>query len=60
MPIFGSLFQIGWAYALGIAFAIIIFAPVSGGHFNPAVTICLAIWLGVSDSFNNKSHMKLC
>lgn len=46
MPIFGSLFQIGWAYALGIAFAIIIFAPVSGGHFNPAVTICLAIWLG--------------
>jgi glycerol uptake facilitator-like aquaporin len=50
MPVFGSLFQIGWAYALGIAFAIIIFAPVSGGHFNPAVTICLAIWLGVSDS----------
>lgn len=46
IPVFGSIFQIGWAFAIGIAFAIITCAPVSGGHFNPAVTICLAIWQG--------------
>lgn len=34
-PQFGSLFAIGWAYAIGIAFAIITCAPTSGGHFNP-------------------------
>lgn len=45
-PAFGSLFQIGWAYAIGIAFAIIICASTSGGHFNPAVTICFAMWQG--------------
>ena len=43
---FGSIFQIGWGFAFGIAFAIITCAPVSGGHFNPAVTICLATWQG--------------
>ncbi|KAJ9613295.1 hypothetical protein H2200_003237 [Cladophialophora chaetospira] len=46
IPVFGSLFQIGWAFAIGIAFAIITCAPVSGGHFNPAITICFAIWQG--------------
>jgi glycerol uptake facilitator-like aquaporin len=46
-PAFGSLFQIGCAYALGIAFAIIVCGPTSGGHFHPAVTICLAVWQGV-------------
>lgn len=45
-PQFGSLFQIGWAYAIGIAFAIITCASTSGGHFNPAITICFAIWQG--------------
>ncbi|KAN0119601.1 aquaporin-like protein [Hyaloscypha variabilis] len=45
-PIFGSLFQIGWAYAIGIAFAIIICGPTSGGHFNPAITLCFAVWQG--------------
>ncbi len=45
-PAFGSLLQIGFAYAIGIAFAIIICGPTSGGHFNPAVTICFAIWQG--------------
>lgn len=45
-PIYGSLFQIGWAYAIGIAFAIITCASTSGGHFNPAVTICFAVWQG--------------
>jgi len=45
-PAFGSLFQIGWAYAIGIAFAIITCGATSGGHFNPAITICFAIWQG--------------
>lgn len=48
-PVFGSMQQIGFSYALGIAFAIITCAPTSGGHFNPAVTICLAIWQGVRE-----------
>lgn len=43
---FGSIFQIGWAFAIGIAFAIITCAPTSGGHFNPAVTVCFAVWQG--------------
>ena len=43
---FGSIFQIGWAFAIGIAFAIITCAPTSGGHFNPAITICFALWQG--------------
>lgn len=34
-PAFGSLLQIGFAYAFGIAFAIITSASTSGGHFNP-------------------------
>ncbi|KUJ23140.1 aquaporin-like protein [Mollisia scopiformis] len=45
-PVFGSLFQIGWAYAIGIAFAIITCGSTSGGHFNPAITICFAVWQG--------------
>lgn len=43
---FGSLFQIGWGFALGIAFAIITCASTSGGHFNPAITISFAVWQG--------------
>lgn len=43
---FSSLFQIGWAFAAGIIFAIITCAPTSGGHFNPAITIALALWQG--------------
>ncbi|KAI0633651.1 aquaporin-like protein [Trametes polyzona] len=39
----GSLFQIGTAYALGILFALIVCAPTSGGHFNPAVTIAFTL-----------------
>jgi glycerol uptake facilitator-like aquaporin len=45
-PAFGSILQIGFAYAIGIAFAIITCGPTSGGHFNPAITICFAIWQG--------------
>src|SRR4051812_15077695 len=72
-PAFGSIFQIGWAFAIGIAFAIMYVqrskphldgsllqvlpglltnrrtcGSTSGGHFNPAVTVCCALWLGVS------------
>jgi len=45
-PAFGSMFQIGMAYAIGIAFAIITCGSTSGGHFNPAITIALACWQG--------------
>ena len=43
---FGSLFQIGWAFGIGIAFAIVTCAATSGGHFNPAITISFAVWQG--------------
>ncbi|KAL1998222.1 hypothetical protein VTN02DRAFT_6623 [Thermoascus thermophilus] len=43
---YGSFFQMGWAFAIGIMFAIIVAGPTSGGHFNPAVTICFALWQG--------------
>ncbi|KAF2211370.1 hypothetical protein CERZMDRAFT_106532 [Cercospora zeae-maydis SCOH1-5] len=43
---FGSIFAIGLAFAFGIAFAVIVCAPVSGGHFSPALTICYAIFQG--------------
>ncbi|CAK1367447.1 unnamed protein product [Cercospora beticola] len=43
---YGSIFAIGLAFAMGIAFAITICAPVSGGHFNPCITICFAIFQG--------------
>lgn len=43
---FGGIFQIGWGFAIGIAFAIITCASTSGGHFNPAITICFAVWQG--------------
>ncbi|KAJ9612581.1 hypothetical protein H2200_004178 [Cladophialophora chaetospira] len=45
-PAISSIFQIGCGFGLGIAFAIITCAPTSGGHFNPAITICFAIWKG--------------
>jgi glycerol uptake facilitator-like aquaporin len=41
---YSSFFQIGLAFAMGIMFAIVIAGPTSGGHFNPAVTIALAVW----------------
>jgi MIP family channel proteins len=43
---FGSLLQIGFAFAIGIALAVIICGPVSGGHLNPAITICFAMYKG--------------
>lgn len=44
--VFSSFFQISCAFSFGIAFAIITCAPTSGGHFNPAITICFALWQG--------------
>lgn len=44
--IFSSLQQIGFAFGLGIVLAITICAPVSGGHFNPGISLCFAIWGG--------------
>lgn len=41
-----SQFQVGWAFGIGIVFAILTCAPVSGGHFNPALTLAMAIWRG--------------
>jgi glycerol uptake facilitator-like aquaporin len=46
VPFYSNILQVGFAFSLGIAFAIITCAPVSGGHFNPAITICFAIWQG--------------
>jgi len=46
LPFFSNILQLGFAFALGISFAIICFAPISGGHFNPAITLCFAIWAG--------------
>lgn len=43
---FGSHFQTGCAFGLGVAFAVICCAPASGGHFNPAVTVAMAVWRG--------------
>ncbi|KAK4500964.1 hypothetical protein PRZ48_006770 [Zasmidium cellare] len=46
VTLFGSLFQVGLAFGVGIALAITVCAPVSGGHFNPGVTLCFAVWGG--------------
>lgn len=43
---YSNILQVGFAFSLGIAFAIITCAPVSGGHFNPAITISFAVWQG--------------
>lgn len=43
---FGSLYQVGMAFGVGIVCAIITCAPISGGHFNPAITISFAVWQG--------------
>lgn len=37
---------IPWAWAIGLAFAIVVAAPASGGHVNPAITLALAVWQG--------------
>ncbi|KDN37595.1 aquaporin-like protein [Tilletiaria anomala UBC 951] len=42
----GSLLNVALSYALGIAFAVIIAAPLSGSHLNPCVTISLWLYKG--------------
>lgn len=41
-----SLYEVGIAFGLLIAVVVYIIAPISGAHFNPAVTITLAIFKG--------------
>ncbi|GAA6056076.1 hypothetical protein JCM3770_001954 [Rhodotorula araucariae] len=43
---YGSMLTIGLAYAFGIAFAIIVAAPTSGGHLSPSFTIAFTIFKG--------------
>lgn len=40
----GSLYTVGFAYAMGVVFAISLCAATSGGHFNPAVTLSSVIF----------------
>lgn len=42
----GSLLNVAFCYAFGIAFAVVLAAPVSGAHLNPAVTISLWLYKG--------------
>ncbi|PWN35790.1 aquaporin-like protein [Meira miltonrushii] len=42
----GNLTMIGFAYALGITFAIVVCAPTSGGHFHPALTLAQVVFKG--------------
>ncbi|KAI0344556.1 aquaporin-like protein [Trametopsis cervina] len=46
-PDLGSLFTVGFAYALGIALALIVSSGTSGGHFNPAVSITFVLFKGM-------------
>lgn len=43
---FGSLLTIGLCYAFGISFAIIVAAPVSGGHLSPSFTLAFTVFKG--------------
>jgi len=45
-PGVGTLFQIGFAYGIGIVAALSVCAATSGGHFSPCVTIVQAIFRG--------------
>jgi glycerol uptake facilitator-like aquaporin len=38
------LYTVGFAYAMGVVFAISLCAATSGGHFNPAVTLSSVIF----------------
>ncbi|TFK72881.1 putative aquaporin 2 [Pluteus cervinus] len=41
-----NLFQVGFAFAIGILLAITVCAGTSGGHFNPGITIALSVFRG--------------
>ncbi|KAI9461641.1 aquaporin-like protein [Lactarius psammicola] len=42
----GSLFTVGFAYALGIVVALVVCSATSGGHFSPAVTLVHVLFNG--------------
>ncbi|KAH7908460.1 aquaporin-like protein [Hygrophoropsis aurantiaca] len=42
----GSLYTIGFAYAIGIVLAVTLCAATSGGHFSPGVTVTFVIMRG--------------
>jgi glycerol uptake facilitator-like aquaporin len=42
----GSLLTVGFAYAVGIVVALVVFSATSGGHFSPAVTMVHVIFNG--------------
>ena len=41
-----ALYTVGFAYAVGVMFAISLCAATSGGHFNPGVTITFVVFRG--------------
>ncbi|KAI0028776.1 aquaporin-like protein [Vararia minispora EC-137] len=43
---YGSFLTIGFAYAMGIVFALVTGASTSGGHINPGVTVTLVLFKG--------------
>jgi len=43
---FGSLLNVAFGFAFGIAMALIVAAGTSGGHFNPAMTLVFATYQG--------------
>ncbi|KAF8739413.1 hypothetical protein AX14_009783 [Amanita brunnescens Koide BX004] len=42
----GSIFQIGWGYAIGIILALCVSGATSGGHISPSITIAFTIFRG--------------
>ncbi|KAI0032548.1 aquaporin-like protein [Vararia minispora EC-137] len=43
---YGSFLTVGFAYAMGIVFALVTGASTSGGHFNPGVTVAFVLFKG--------------